>query len=102
MVKKKGVKKVIVKEMGVLSLAKIQALVMGAVGLIIGLVYGVILSISLAFTVSPLLGFGLGLLFIIAMPLFYAGLGFVFGALGAFLYNFIADKIGGVELKLKE
>jgi hypothetical protein len=37
----------------------------------------------------------------ILMPIFYAVLGFGIGALSAFVYNFAARSIGGVELELE-
>jgi len=43
--------------------------------------------------------FGMG--FLVVMPFLYAIAGFVFGALIAWLYNFVADWTGGVELGLE-
>jgi hypothetical protein len=44
----------------------------------------------------PLL-FGMGIGFVVVVPVFYAVMGFVFGALGAFIYNLLAKWIGGFE-----
>ena len=41
--------------------------------------------------------FGFGLL----MPIFYAVMGFVFGILGAAIYNLIARWIGGLEFEVE-
>ena len=47
-----------------------------------------------------------GLLFgvgsIVLLPIFYGILGFVFGLIGALLYNGIAHLLGGIEIKLEE
>ena len=38
---------------------------------------------------------------IIVMPIFYGLIGFIFGALGAWLYNLMAKWIGGVKLEFE-
>ena len=43
-----------------------------------------------------MLGMGVG--FVIALPLMYALMGFVFGVIGAWVYNLLAKWIGGFEL----
>jgi len=35
-------------------------------------------------------------------PFFYGGLGFVFGALGAWVYNLMAKWLGGIQIELGE
>lgn len=46
----------------------------------------------------PLL-FGLGVGFMIFLPVLYAAVGFVFGALSAWLYNWLSKWIGGFEFE---
>ena len=41
-----------------------------------------------------------GLFLAIMMPLLYAGMGFVIGALSAVIYNLVAGWIGGIEIEL--
>ena len=36
-------------------------------------------------------------LFLIALPFLYALMGFIFVALGAVIYNFVAKRVGGIE-----
>lgn len=48
------------------------------------------------------MAFGMGIGFMIAMPLIYAVMGFVFGVLGALLYNFLAKWIGGFEVEFEQ
>jgi hypothetical protein len=45
-----------------------------------------------------LFGFGA----VIFLPIFYGILGFIFGLIGALLYNGIARLIGGIEIELEE
>lgn len=87
-------------KIGVLSLAKINAVI----GAILGLIWGIFAAI-LGTTIAVLGGLGalagLGLWSIIVFPIIYALVGFVGGAIGAFLYNLVAGWIGGVEVELK-
>jgi hypothetical protein len=50
-------------------------------------------------------GFGMiaigGTAFAFLFPIFYGVLGFVFGALGAFVYNLIAKWLGGIEVEVE-
>lgn len=90
------------KKIGVISLAKLQAVLAGCIGLITGIIYagmGVRLG---ALTGSMGLGAGLGFLSIVAFPIAYAIIGFIGGAIGALLYNLIAERIGGVEMEFEQ
>lgn len=48
---------------------------------------------------AGMFAFGFG--FALIMPVFYAVLGFVFGALGAVIYNLVAKWIGGIEFEVE-
>ena len=37
----------------------------------------------------------------IAAPFLYGGMGFLFGAVGAWIYNLIARRLGGIEIQLE-
>lgn len=99
-----------VKRVGVLSLAKVQGVVMAAIGLIVGLLYGLFFIIFGAVMMSTggegagsaaaggVVG---GVAMIIIIPIFYAVLGFAIGALSALIYNAAAGVIGGLELELE-
>jgi hypothetical protein len=43
----------------------------------------------------------MGIAFAIFAPVFYGVIGFVFGAIGAFLYNIMAKWLGGIEVRLE-
>lgn len=98
-----------IKRVGILSFAKIQALVMAFFGLIIGVIYGLIFMVFGAALMSggrdtASLGGGgiaVGLVIMIVMPIFYGVLGFVFGALGGVIYNVAAGFMGGLEIELE-
>ena len=94
------------KRVGVLSFAKIQSAVMGVMGLIFGLIYGAILGVTGIITVVGGSKAGImmlvgGVAAVVLLPLLYAALGFVFGALSAWVYNVVAGRIGGLEIELE-
>jgi len=73
----------------------------GCIGLIILpflLLAGIV---SLAFAQGSVSS-GIGMLFLAVLaPIFYGAMGFVIGALTAWVYNFVARRIGGLQLELK-
>lgn len=82
------------KKLGVLSVAKIEAVIMAIFGFIFGIIF--------AITGTAFGGPAFGILSIVVFPIMYAVLGFVSGAIGAWLYNFAADKIGGIDMEFKK
>jgi hypothetical protein len=82
----------------VLSLAKLQAAVMTFVGLIAGIAYSIGGAILDALSGSLSSGTALAFLALIGMPLLSAILGFVTGAIEAYLYNVASRWFGGVEI----
>lgn len=97
------------KEIGVLSLANLQAILLAFVGLIAGILYAVIGAIYdvlvskgvLVSDFTPGVSKGTALAFfaIIGMPILFAIFGFIAGAIGAFLYNLVAGRVGGWDDK---
>jgi len=92
----------IVKSVGVLSVGKIFGLLHGCMGLIFAPIF------LIAGLVGTMAGpkdfpFGgmLGIVLAVAMPIFYGGMGFVMGVIGALLYNLFAGWVGGFELELE-
>ena len=93
-----------IKSIGVLSVAKM----MGAIYAVLGLLFlPFALLISLLTSMAPQQSghnpFGpfMGIAFAIFAPVFYGVIGFVFGAIGAFLYNVMAKWLGGIEVRLE-
>lgn len=95
----------IVKSVGVLSVAKIYAAIAASMGLLIGigialasLVGAGLAETSEATMFGPILGMGA----VIALPIFYGCMGFIGGVIGAALYNIFAGMVGGVRLDIQQ
>jgi hypothetical protein len=97
----------IIKSVGILSVARIVA----AIYAIFGLIAGVFLSLmalvgvglnneisSQASWMGPFFGFGA----VLALPVIYFVLGFLGGAIGAWVFNNVAQAVGGLEIELEE
>ena len=83
------------------SLAKVYAIITGALALLFALPMGCLFSIAgSASDELGGLGAGLGLFMIVLYPLFGVVFGFIAGWLYAFIYNLVADRVGGVEVEL--
>lgn len=99
------------KQVKVFSLAKLHAVVMACVGLILGIIYsfgGAIIDILVSMgwiTSASTSGIGggtlLAFLALIGMPLIFGTLGFIIGGVVAFLYNIISRLFGGIEIDFK-
>jgi hypothetical protein len=92
----------VIKSVGVLSMAKIMGLMYGCMGLIFApffLLFGLIGSLA-GQDRTPFAGI-FGVVFAILMPILYGVLGFIFGAIGALLYNLFAKLVGGFELEME-
>ena len=85
-----------------LSFAKIAGLLYAVMGFIGGLFMwmfsGVMSGIGGAEMDAFAAFFGMGAL--ITLPILYGIMGFIFGFIGAWLYNLVADRIGGIEVDL--
>ena len=90
------------KRVAPLSAGKVLALVYGAMGLIF--IPFFLLMSALTANLPPqqrgifaLIGTGMA----IAMPVFYAVMGFLFGVIGAAIYNLVAKMVGGIEVEVE-
>ena len=103
-----------IKKLGILSVAKIYALMMGIMALIISIPYGLIIIIfsflgGAAAGSKDVLGgiaFGgggivMGLVIMIGLPIFYACIGFIGGAIAALVYNIFSGIAGGIEIEVE-
>lgn len=97
-----------IKSVGILSCAKMLGVLYGCMGLLFipfALIGGLASMAThqasgangavTAISGAVLLAFGL------LAPFLYGGLGFVFGAIGAWVYNLIAMRLGGIEIQLE-
>ena len=81
----------VIKVIGVLSVAKIA----GAIAALVGLVFGIPFAVVTYFTGSTW-----QVVAAVALPLLYGAVGFVGGALYAWLYNVVSGWVGGIEVDL--
>ncbi len=101
---------VTITKFGILSVAKVQAVLMAIFGLIIGIMYGLIFMIMGASMLSAAGRSGtgaaggsvvIGLVMMIAIPIFYGVIGFISGIIGALVYNLVAGIAGGIQMEIE-
>ena len=94
----------VITRIGPISLAKIAGVLYGGIGLLAGAL------ISVWALAGAAAGHGSGPAFlpsfigvgaVIALPIFYGGLGFIGTLIAAALFNFAARLVGGVEIDIK-
>ena len=89
----------VVRRVAPLSVAKVAGALYALMGLIVGAIVALAALVG-AFAadqdagfMGPIMGVGA----IVALPLLYGGLGFVFTLIAAWLYNVVAGMVGGIE-----
>lgn len=87
-----------IQSVRVLSAAKVNGVLYGILGLL--LAPFVLLGPGIAMAGGERHGFGGAVVLAVFLPLIYACVGFVAGALLAFIYNAISHAIGGIEVEL--
>ncbi len=97
---------VVLKRIGVLSMAKFQAILMALMGLVVTLFFVVVAFLGGAvlggsFDLGVMLG-GLGTLVLIGTPVIFGLYGFITGAIGALLYNLVSKLVGGLKMEFEE
>jgi hypothetical protein len=91
------------RSIGVLSCAKIFAVIQAVIGVLFGLFFFLLGLVGAAIVPSQQKLGMIGIVVIsVLIPAFYGVLGFVMGAIWAYVYNFAAQFIGGLELQLDE
>lgn len=94
----------IIRRIGVLSLAKMLGALYGIVGLIFGVIVALFSLVGAGVglvnedAASGIFGAMFGVGAVILLPIFYGVMGFLGGALMAFLYNLVSGVAGGLEL----
>ena len=97
-----------IRSVGVLSCAKMMGILYGCMGLLF-IPFALIAGLaSMAAQRSSGANAAVGaisgavlLVFGILAPVIYGAMGFVFGAIGAWIYNLIAKRLGGIEIQLE-
>ena len=89
------------RSLDVLSVAKLMACVHGCIGLLFMPIF-LLAFVGAAATGGQNAAFGASvmIIFSLMMPVIYAVMGFVMGALMAWLYNFVSKHIGAIECRL--
>lgn len=101
-----------IHNVGVLSLANVLGLLYGLLGLIFGAIFTVVSLLGAGFgmmmegglhdgTGMGWIGSLFGIAAIVLLPLFYGVMGWVTGAVTAFLYNLVAARVGGIEVDIR-
>jgi hypothetical protein len=85
-------------------------------GKMLGVIYGLLSLIFVPFVLlfaaaslvagnargeAAIFSVGFALVMIVVMPIMYAGMGFIGGVIGAFIYNLVAKWIGGIEVEFE-
>ena len=90
------------RSVDVMSCAKIYGVLHMAIGVLIGLLFVLIGLIGLAAAPGQQKFGMIGVLVFAGLsPFLYGAFGFVFGAVGALLYNWVASSIGGIQMELE-
>lgn len=97
-----------VKELEIFSVAKIYGAIGALIGLILGLLFALIglitsrvllfMPISQVSVTGPMVAF-FSLAILLFTPIMYGVIGFISGAVCAFLYNVVASRIGGIKFQ---
>jgi hypothetical protein len=103
--------KLLIRKLGVFSCAKIYAVIMLVISLIISIPYGLIIIVYALFGAGMMggdaafaVGGGgvvLGIGIMIGLPILYGVMGFIFGAIMALIYNVFSGIVGGVEMEVE-
>ena len=97
--------KLTVKKLDIMSYAKVSAVIGAIMGFFIGLFAAIASSFMGSFagmTGAPLASGGfaaMGVAAIVVVPILYAIGAFIGGAIGAFIYNIVAERIGGIKFE---
>lgn len=95
----------VLKNIGVMSLAKILGAIYGVIGFIAGFFLFLIMGVAggvAGFGQGGGMMIGAGLLMWVFYAVAFAIVGFVGGAIQAILYNVFAEKVGGVEVEISK
>jgi hypothetical protein len=100
-----------IRKLGILSVAKIESLVMLVMSLLIAIPYGLIVIVYSLFGAGMVggdaalaIGGGgvvLGLALMVGIPITYGIIGFIAGAISALVYNIFAGMVGGIEMEVE-
>ena len=99
----------VIRRVGVMSVAKLMGVLYGGIGLLIGVLFALFSMVGggamlagagggdAAMGGGMMMGMGLG--FLVMAPIFYGLAGFIGGAITGWLYNLAAGWVGGIEIE---
>lgn len=93
-----------IRRVGILSLAKFYAIMLAVFGLLAGIMFALFSTAMVSASGGAAEGgimAGIGVFALIVFPLLYGALGFVFGALTAWIFNLVAGWMGGLEITVE-
>jgi hypothetical protein len=91
-----------IKRFSPLQLGKMLAVLYGLMGLIFLPFFLIASLVSSHLPAHQRVGvMALGIGFAVCFPFIYAAMGFVFGVIGAWIYNIVARWIGGIEVEVE-
>jgi hypothetical protein len=94
----------VIKRIGPVSCARITGTLYAIIGLLAGVVFSLI-AVAGGFASKNTSGRGMGAIFgvgaIVAFPILYGGIGFIFTLVVAWLYNALARFVGGIQVDLE-
>jgi hypothetical protein len=94
----------VIRRIGPMSCARISGTLYAVMGLILGAVFSVA-ALAGGFSAESAEEAGFAAVFgvaaVIVLPLVYGGIGFLATFIFAWLYNILADVVGGIELDLQ-
>lgn len=100
-----------IKKLGIWSVAKMYGIMALIIGLLLGIPYGLIVIVfslvgaSIGGNEALAVGGGgvvMGIILMIGIPVGYAVMGIIGGALGALIYNLFAALAGGIEIEVEQ
>jgi hypothetical protein len=93
----------VIRKVGIWSVARMYGALSGGMGLLIGLIIAVASVVGLSLAEGdepPFIAAAMGVGAVVIVPLFYGVLGICAGAIGGALYNLLAGIVGGVTIEV--
>jgi hypothetical protein len=92
-----------VRKFRVLSVAKITGIIYACIGILVIPIAFIVVAAGLTQTGSVGVGGVLGgVMLAVIAPVFYGTMGFIMGGLAAWIYNKVADRVGGIEVLVED
>jgi hypothetical protein len=94
----------VIRRVGVWSVARMYGALSGGMGLIFGLIVAILSAVGMSMAEGdepPFIAAMFGVGAVVILPIFYGVLGIVMGAIGAALYNLLAGIVGGISIDVE-